>query len=502
MFRTSLFALPTMVLLSSGTSVLALTADEVWTGWKESGQALGLAVSAATESNSGGVLTLNGITMTPGGAPTGLTISDMTLTENGDGTVTIRPGAAIGAAFSEGVEGFTLSLQHQGLELTAYEAEGGGIAYDFFADKADIVFDATSEGFSFTDQPAQPVKNAGSFGFSGLEGSYADRAGANRTFDLSLIAATLAYDTLSDDPNLQLKSTSTSVTTDVELAGQFVLPSTIKLGEMDTAAQFGQALQEGLAVSFAIKQGASNGTASAEDEFAPFDMKIAGLPGNSAVRFDKDAFAVTTSVGGMTLDITTPMVPAPVQVTSGPLQMDILSPIMSGDTAADYRLLINWQQFSLNEAIWGLFDPGAALQREPFDLTIDISGKAKVDWVAMAVADESGAVPPVPQPETLDITSIAARLAGAAINATGAFTFDNSPGFPMPLGSADVAVSGASQLIDGLISIGLLTPEDAMGARMMMGAFMVPGAEPDSLTTKIEAKEGFQILVNGQPLPM
>ncbi len=37
---------------------------------------------------------------------------------------------------------------------------------------------------------------------------------------------------------------------------------------------------------------------------------------------------------------------------------------------------------------------------------------------------------------------------------------------------------------------------------MMMGMFMVPGANPDELTSKIEAKEGMQILVNGQPLPM
>jgi hypothetical protein len=29
---------------------------------------------------------------------------------------------------------------------------------------------------------------------------------------------------------------------------------------------------------------------------------------------------------------------------------------------------------------------------------------------------------------------------------------------------------------------------------------MKPGAEPDSLTTTIEAKEGFQIFVNGQQI--
>jgi hypothetical protein len=33
---------------------------------------------------------------------------------------------------------------------------------------------------------------------------------------------------------------------------------------------------------------------------------------------------------------------------------------------------------------------------------------------------------------------------------------------------------------------------------MMMGAFMSPGANPDELTSKIEAKAGGEIYVNGQ----
>jgi hypothetical protein len=74
-------------------------------------------------------------------------------------------------------------------------------------------------------------------------------------------------------------------------------------------------------------------------------------------------------------------------------------------------------------------------------------------------------------------------------------------GMPMPLGEANVTVTGANALIDGLIATGLLAEEDAMGARMMMGMFMVPSGD-DTLTSKIEAKEGMQILVNGQPLPM
>jgi hypothetical protein len=124
-----------------------------------------------------------------------------------------------------------------------------------------------------------------------------------------------------------------------------------------------------------------------------------------------------------------------------------------------------------------------------------------MDLPALIASEETG-VPYIPAPESLNITELGLKVAGAALAGTGAFTFDNSMGIPMPLGEANINVTGANALIDGLIAIGVMTEEDAMGARMMMGMFMVPGANPDELTSKIEAKEGMQILVNGQPLPM
>ena len=172
------------------------------------------------------------------------------------------------------------------------------------------------------------------------------------------------------------------------------------------------------------------------------------------------------------------------------------------DAPADYSLVMKLSQFSLNEETWALFDPTGALKRDAADLAIDISGKTIIDIPGMITADQTGGVPPVPAPESLNITELTLKVAGAALAGTGAFTFDNSMGIPMPLGEANVSVTGANALIDGLIATGLLTQDDAMGARMMMGMFMVPGANPDELVSKIEAKEGMQILVNGQPLPM
>lgn len=85
-----------------GTAHAALTADQVWQSWKDGAALAGLTVTAATEANAGGVLTLNGVTIKPEGEPVPFTISDMTLTEESDGSVTIRPGATMGIDISEG----------------------------------------------------------------------------------------------------------------------------------------------------------------------------------------------------------------------------------------------------------------------------------------------------------------------------------------------------------------------------------------------------------------
>ncbi len=497
MFRmTSYLAAPAVVFLMGSTASFALTADQVWQSWKDAGASVGLEVTAATENNAGGVLTLNGVSIAPAGMA-GVTISDMTLTEGSDGTVTIAPGADIGVAMSGETKG-SVKLTHEGLTLVAREADGG-VAYDYSADKLDVVYDTTAPGVSFDGSPAPEVKNAGTIGFAGLVGTYSDTPGTNRTFGLDLTADALAYNTTLDDPSLELKQTTTSTTAGVEMSFDMVMPTSISAGG-EMPADFGVALQEGLAFTFSSKQGESNGTMAQESPYMPMDMTIKAGGGEATGVFNKDTFQIMSTGSGLEVDVTSGMMPAPVKVTAGPVEFGITSPVMATETAGDYGLTMKLSQLAVNEETWAMFDPQGALPRDAADIAIDVSGKAKIDFPALIAAEETGAMPPVPQPETLDITELAVSVAGAALNATGAFTFDNSMGTPMPLGEANVSVTGANALIDGLIATGLLAEEDAMGARMMMGAFMTPGANPDELTTKIEAKEGFAIFVNGQQI--
>jgi hypothetical protein len=500
MFRMNAYlAAPAFAILMSGTAHAALTADQVWQSWKDAGALVGLTVSAATENNSGGVLTLNGVSIAPEGMA-GLTISDMTLTEASDGSVAIVPGADIGVTMTGDTEG-SVKLTHDGLTLTAREADGG-LAYDYAAAKLDVVYDSTYPGMSFDGSEAPKVTAAGNVGFTNLSGTYSDTPGTNRTFGLDIKADMLAYNTSQDDPGMELKQTSTSETQGIDMSFDLALPSTIALMAIASPADFTTALNEGLSLTLSTKQGESSGTMKQENQFMPMDLVMKAGGGEGTVLFNKDAFSVKSMATGLEIESGAGMMPVPVKVTSGPMQFDMTSPVIATEAAGDYSFVLKLADFSLNEEAWAMFDPQAALPRDAAQIAIDISGKTKIDLPGLITAEESGMPPPVPAPESLNITELGLKVAGAALAGTGAFTFDNSMGMPMPLGEANVTVTGANALIDGLIATGLMSEDDAMGARMMMGMFMVPGANPDELTSKIEAKEGMQILVNGQPLPM
>jgi len=478
-----------------GTAHAALTADQVWQSWKDAGALVGLEVTAATENSDGGTLTLNGISVGLAGM-SGMTISNMVLTEAGDGSVSIVPGTDIGLTLSGDTKG-TARLVHDGLTLTAREADGG-LAYDFAAAKLDVVYDTTSAGMSVDGSTAPDVVSSGTVGFSDLSGTYSDTPGTNRTFGLDVKAGALDYETRLDDPSLDIKQTTTSSTANVEMSLDFALPATTSLAAMGTPKDFGTALQEGLSVSLATKQGDSTGTMVQESEFMPMTFAVKAGSGEATAVFNKDTFAIQSSGSGLEIDVTSAMMPEPVKITAGPVVFGLTTPVMASETAGDYGLVAKLSQLSVSEGAWAMLDPGGALARDPADLVIDISGKTRLDLIAMMEADEMGGEPPVPAPETLDINELTLKIAGAALAASGAFTFDNSMGIPQPLGEANVTVTGANALIDGLIATGLMAEEDAMGARMMMGAFMSPGANPDELTSKIEARAGGEIYVNGQ----
>lgn len=138
-----------------------------------------------------------------------------------------------------------MAVTHEGLAIVARE-ENGGLVYDYSADKMDVDFDIATEGYSFDDtQPKPVVKNTGKLALEALEGSYSDTPGANRAFGLDVTADKMALTTASDDPGMQMKTSSDSETTELAMALDVVLPSTTPLATIQGPADFRKVLEEG-----------------------------------------------------------------------------------------------------------------------------------------------------------------------------------------------------------------------------------------------------------------
>ena len=82
----------------------------------------------------------------------------------------------------------------------------------------------------------------------------------------------------------------------------------------------------------------------------------------------------------------------------------------------------------------------------------------------------------------------------------GAGAQAHAPAAPALVGALDLSLVGGVALLDKLVAMGLVPQDQAMGARMMMGLFTVPGEGEDSLTSRIEFTEEGGILANGQQI--
>lgn len=183
---------------------------------------------------------------------------------------------------------------------------------------------------------------------------------------------------------------------------------------------------------------------------------------------------------------------------------EIALPVLAQDTPSDALSRFTIEQLELDEDIWGLIDPQAALPRDPGELTIDLAAKVMIfydllDFLALNQLEQ----PPLEVNE-VTMNSLVLEMVGAKLSGTGALTFDNGDyttfgGIPAPTGSINLELSGANELLDTMVAKGLLPEQQAMGVRMVLGLFARPGPEPDTLISKIEIDgETGALSANGQ----
>jgi hypothetical protein len=238
--------------------------------------------------------------------------------------------------------------------------------------------------------------------------------------------------------------------------------------------------------------GTTSGTTSTGSVRLDFAMD------SSRLRYDIRATEQAFSLSG-------PELPLPVDVSMAESAFRITAPIAEADAPQDMAFGLTLGGFEMSDLLWNIFDPGAALPRDPATIALDLTGKVTpfmnlFDPEQMAALDATGEVPG--ELNALTLNNLTVEAAGAKLGGSGSFTFDNDDlqtfgGFPRPNGEVNLTLDGANALIDKLIAMGLLTSDDAMGARMMMSMFAVPGDGPDSLKSTLTINDQGHVLANG-----
>ncbi len=491
-----IFATTMVGLLMTGTAQAALTADQVWARWQDAAAAAGLSLVAEGQATEGDSLRLTGVTVRPtlpgeGGVIEG-SIAEVVMTTQSDGSVAI----ALAPEFVMPLDdaGGSLNVTHDALAVVA-SGDLQAISYGFTGNSV-VARAAKAVPFDLADGTKASSDVDVSVTANMFSGTYTDTLAEMRLIAAGLNAAELVVGIKTNDPVGAINNNQVTTLADVVLSVAADLPIAARLSDLTSAADLGPLVRDGLAIKLDLTQGTSTSTNVSTTPFFSYDLATTVAGGTTRASFDQTGFAVASTSGAGRVNATVDALPAPVEATFAGAEIDVRVPVAATEPQ-DFRYKIMFADLTVNEDIWALIDPTKTLPRDAANLNIDASGKATMDLVTLIGAEEAGtAEVPVPTIQSLDLAALDLSIAGAAVAGTGAFTFDNTTPTPVPTGSANVTVTGVNGLIDKLIALGLITEEDAGGARMMMGMFLTPGEGEDVLTTAIEARAG-GVFVNG-----
>lgn len=479
-----------------------LTADDVWADWQAYLNGMGYTVTG-DESTSGDATTISNMTMSMALPDTdgevSMVVPEMTLTENGDGTVQIDfpesfpitiSGQGDGEAFSAELE-----YSNEGLDMVV-SGTPEDMTYDYSADSLGIAL--TSLDVEGEDVPADALDV--DVRINDVDGSSRMQIGENREIGQSFTAADMVYNLAFQDPETGEDARISGQLDELDLSGDTVIPAEVDLENIQSF------YDAGFAASGIFTYGSGATEIAGVSEGEAFSLGSSSEGGRFEGSFDAERVVYDLTQNSTQLAVTTAGLPFPIEIAMANAGMKFEFPVQASEEIQPFAFGLNLTDFTMSDVLWSMFDPGEALPRDPATIALDTTGTAKVlvDFMDPEVAEtlETGDVVPG-ELHSLKINELLVSLVGAKLTGDGDFTFDNTNteefgGVPAPVGEANLQLSGANALIDTLIGMGFVSESDALGARMMMGLMAIPGDEPDTLNSNIEFTEDGQILANGQ----
>lgn len=494
-------ALPAMLLSSAAWA--DLTSAQVWGDWRQYMQGMGYDITA-TETENSGTLTISDLTlnfpMPETDGTVKLAIGTIDFVQNNDGSVAVVMPASlplqISASGNNGDPDFTMNLSYTQSDHTIMvSGTAEAMTYDYDAGTIGLTLDQlVVDGESFGAENAR-LNIAGTDLTSSTTMTIGDMRGYEQTGQIGGLTYDLFVNNPKESGQLEMKGGMA----DLSLEGNGMIPL-----EIVDAADMGAMIKAGFDVAGRITFGAGHTNVDFQDPTeGNFTATTSSDGGELSVEMGQGGLIYAGGQDGLKVSVKVADLPFPIDLSMAKGAFNLAMPVVKSDDPQNFAFGITLGDFVMSDMIWGIFDPTGQLPRDPATIELDLTGQAKllVDYLDPEAAAQLAGPPG--EVNTLAVNTLVVDAAGARLEGQGDVNFDNTdlttfPGMPKPVGVVNLSLAGGNGLLDKLVAMGLLPDEQAMGARMMMGLFAVPGDTPDTLNSKIEFTQDGQVLANGQ----
>lgn len=488
--------------MSTGAALADVTPAEVWSDWKAYLGDMGFAVTADEDQTSSG-LTLSNIVLTQtlpeDGGDITITISEISATDNGDGTVSIiYPETLPLAIATTGDDVFEMDLTYRTSDLDMIvSGDPSEMTYDYTAASVGVTLDKL-----FSDGEMMSFAAAG-VDMQDIEGRTVMTIDGGRNMDQVIRSGAVTYEISGIDPDDEDAYFNLAGSIEnIDMMSKMVMPENIDVNNMAAA----------LAAGFSAVGEYAFGPSSSTFEFTEDGDLTKGTSGSGggklSMQMDEEKMRYGVKSRDAHVEAQAAGVPFPFTIAMKEAEFDLTMPISEGDDPQDFGLTLVLGDFTVGDDIWSLFDPEEKLPRDPATVAIDLSGKATLlanilDPAQMAEAQET--MTPPAEVNTLALKKLLVSLVGTELTGKGEVSFDNDDndaygGMPVPVGNVSLKLKGVDALLEKLVEMGLVPEDQIMGARMMMSMVAVPGDGEDELKSDIEFTEDGGIIANGQRL--
>ena len=500
--RTAATSAAAISIFMTGSAAYAdVTAQQVWDDWKQYMAGFGYEMQA-TENVSGDTLTVSDLTMKivmPEDEGTmALSMGEFSFTDNGDGTVSMSIPSEL-----------PLTLNMDPAEGEAVEAvidyNTTGYSVVISGDPDDMTYNYTVA--EMTIALARLVVEGVPVDLGGASMTMADITGSShmwigdmRSTEQRISTGPVTFNLDFTDPETQGQVRMQGQYESVGFDGNGSMPAEMDATDMSAM----------LAAGFGFDGKFRFGPGGAEFNFTEDGQAVQGSSksagGTLDIAMDSDRLEYAGKAKEYQMQLAGGELPFPVELAMQRAAFNLMVPVTKNEAEQDFAFGLTLGDFTMSDMIWGIFDPTAQLPRDPATVAVDLTGKVRllVDLMnpeAMESVDRGETEPG--ELNALNLNRLTISLAGAELTGKGGFTFDNSDketfdGMPAPTGAIDLQLVGGNGLLDKLVAMGLLPEDQAMGARMMMGLFAVPGDGEDTLNSTIEVTGDGQVKANGQ----